>query len=139
MSNRSAIIAACVVASLGSSGHASGEDCRAELTGAQRIESKGYVLAYRTEPAKILVGEHFLVEFVVCAKEGVAAPASIRVDASMPDHRHGMNYRPSVTRRGPHQHRAEGLLFHMPGRWEFVFDVQGAGPVERLTHSIRVR
>ncbi len=128
-----------LAALLGSHGHANSQDCRADLAGATRIESKGYVLSYRTEPAKIPVGEHFIVDFVICAKEGVAAPASIRVDATMPDHRHGMNYRPSVTRRGPHQHRAEGLLFHMPGRWEFTFDVEGAGPAERLTHSLRIR
>jgi hypothetical protein len=133
------IVTIALLAALGNDGYASSEDCRALQAGGERIESKRYVLAYRTEPAKIPVGEHFIIEVVVCPKEGVAAPASIRVDASMPDHRHGMNYRPSVTRRGPHQHRAEGLLFHMPGRWEFVFDVQGAEPPDRLTHSIRVR
>lgn len=132
-------IAALLVAALGGHANARGEDCRVDAALAERIESKGYVLAYRTEPARIPVGAHFIVEFMVCAKEGIATPSSIRVDASMPDHRHGMNYRPSVTRRGPHRYRAEGLLFHMSGRWEFTFDIEGVGPVERLTHSIRVR
>ncbi len=130
---------AILVGAINGYGHANGQDCSAELAGARRVESKGYVLAYRTEPEKIKIGEHFAIDLVLCAKEGGAEPASIRVDASMPEHRHGMNYRASVTRRGLHQHRAEGLLFHMPGRWEFAFDVQGAGPVERLTNSVIVR
>ncbi|MFN0304583.1 MAG: hypothetical protein ACKVQU_29975 [Burkholderiales bacterium] len=130
---------AILLGALGGYGHASGQACRAGLDGAERLESKGYVLAYRTEPARIAIGEHFALDVVVCAKDGGVEPASIRVDASMPEHRHGMNYRASVTRRGPHEHRAEGLLFHMPGRWELVFDVQGAGPVERLTHGVNVR
>ncbi|MFM9883887.1 MAG: hypothetical protein ACKVQT_12755 [Burkholderiales bacterium] len=130
---------AIIVGAIGGYGQASGQDCRAELAGAQRVESKGYVLAYRTEPEKIKIGEHFAIDLVLCAKEGGPEPASVRVDASMPEHRHGMNYRPSVTRRGPHQHRAEGLLLHMPGRWEFAFDVHGAPAVERLTHSVTVR
>ena len=133
------VMFAILLGALGGHRHASGQECRAELAGAQRLESKGYVLAYRTEPAKIVIGEHFSLDVVLCAKDGGVEPALIRVDASMPEHRHGMNYRASVTRRGPHQHRAEGLLFHMPGRWELVLDVQGAGPVERLTHGVNVR
>ena len=133
-----ALFAALAVASNGY-GQAAGEDCRPELAGAVRIESKGYVLAYRTEPAKIRIGEHFMVDFIICAKEAGAAPTAVRVDATMPEHRHGMNYRPSVTRRGPHQFRAEGLLFHMPGRWDFSFDVQGTGTPERITHTVTVR
>ena len=130
---------ALLIAAFGVYGHASSEDCRAELAGSQRIESKGYVLAYRTEPPKIKIGEHFAVDLVLCAKGHASAPATVRVDATMPEHRHGMNYRASVTRRGPHQHRAEGLLFHMPGRWELSFDVKDAGSAERLTHSVTVR
>ncbi len=133
-----ALFAALVVAPNGD-GQAAGEDCRPELAGAARIESKGYVLAYRTEPAKIRIGEHFMVDFIICAKDASVAPTAVRVDATMPEHRHGMNYRPSVTRRGPHQFRAEGLLFHMPGRWDFSFEVQGAGTHERITHAVTVR
>lgn len=130
---------AILIGAISGYGHANGQDCSVELAGARRVESKRYVLAYRTEPEKIKIGQHFAIDFILCTKDGGAGPASIRVDASMPEHRHGMNYRASVTRRGLHQHRAEGLLFHMPGRWEIVFDVHSGGPVERLTHSVIVR
>ena len=52
----------------------------------------------------------------------------------MPDHRHGMNYTPAIRALGSGRFRAEGLLLHMPGRWEFVFRVAG----DRLAHSVRV-
>ena len=100
----------------------------------RRIDSARYALAYRTQPAQIAVGEHFAVEFRVCAKGGAALPSAVRVDAWMPEHRHGMNYRAGVSALGGGRFRAEGLLFHMPGRWEFVFDVGG----ERLVDSVRL-
>ena len=49
----------------------------------------------------------------------------------MPLHRHGMNYRPEVKALAPGRWRVEGLLFHMPGKWEFVFIVDG----ERMTRA----
>jgi hypothetical protein len=41
----------------------------------------------------------------------------------MPAHRHGMNYKTSVSGKGSGRYRVEGLMFHMPGHWEFAFDV----------------
>jgi hypothetical protein len=108
-----------------------------ELPGAGRVlESARYTLAYRTVPATLAVGEHFQVEFAVCAKGADVPDREHRVSASaqMPEHRHGMNYAPSVHALGGGRFRSEGWLFHMPGRWEFVFEVGG----ERFTDSVRL-
>jgi hypothetical protein len=102
---------------------------------AGRIESRDTVLLYRTVPATIEIGKHFAVEAVVCSQ---AAPSALRVDAQMPAHRHGMNYRARVSPRGDGRYRAEGLLFHMPGKWQFVFDVERPGRTERLTADVVV-
>jgi hypothetical protein len=111
--------------------------CGADLRGAQVVESANYTLVYRSAPAKIAVGRHFALDIAACAKGAAAAPASLSVDAFMPAHGHGMNYKPAVTKAAPaNRFRAEGLMFHMPGRWDFYFDVQSAGKNERLTHSI---
>ena len=75
------------------------------------------------------------MEAVVCA-EPPAAVATVRVDAQMPEHRHGMNYRPRVSARGDGLYVAEGLLFHMPGRWHLLFDVERGGRTERLEAEI---
>jgi hypothetical protein len=103
-----------------------------ELPGgpARKLQAAGYTVLYRTPPLR--VGEHFALELAVCP-----APELLRVDAWMPEHRHGMNYRPSVTAQGGGRYRAEGLMLHMPGRWEFVFELRAAGKTERLAHRVR--
>ncbi len=54
-------------------------------------------------------------------------------------HKHGMNYRPSVKALGQGLYRAEGLMFHMPGRWELVFELRdGQAPPLRLVQSLQV-
>ena len=54
----------------------------------------------------------------------------------MPEHKHGMNYAPEVKQLGPGRWRAEGLMFHMPGKWEFVFEVRAAGRSDRMAHPL---
>jgi len=103
-----------------------------------RIESDRVVIIYHTAPPKIGVGKHFAVEALVCAKGAGGPPTGLRVDAAMPEHRHGMNYRARVLPQGEGRYRAEGLLFHMPGRWQFLFDVDRAGGTERLAAEIVV-
>ncbi len=105
-----------------------------ELPGgpAERLRSADTTLLYRAVPL-LRVGEHFALELAVCP-----APGELLVDAWMPEHRHGMNYRPSVTALGGGRYRAEGLLFHMPGRWEFLFELRGGGGTERFAHAVRV-
>ena len=112
---------------------ASAQACELPGSPAQRLKARTHELVFRTLPAPVKVGEHFAVEFAVCP-----APESVRVDAWMPEHRHGMNYRPAVTPQGKGLYRAEGLMFHMPGRWEFVFEVRSRGATERLRHSVQL-
>lgn len=105
-----------------------------ELPDAKRLEARSFSLAYRTVPARIPVGAHFALEILVCPKAGAAIPVAIRVDATMPEHRHGMNYKPSISMQGGGRFRSEGWMFHMPGRWEFVFEAGG----ERFTDNVRI-
>ncbi|MBK9705147.1 MAG: hypothetical protein IPO75_17875 [Betaproteobacteria bacterium] len=64
------------------------------------------------------------------------APNALAVDATMPEHRHGMNYRPTVVARGTGIYRADGLMFHMPGRWDLLFDLVTPAGTERLTATV---
>jgi len=112
-------------------------DCGAVQSAAgTRAESEHYTITYRTVPAAIVVGRAFAIEVNVCAKGQAAVPTGLRVDAQMPAHRHGMNYRPTVVAAGDGRFRAEGLLFHMPGRWEFIFDLDAPGMHERITQDL---
>ena len=101
--------------------------CELPLRGTQ-LESPRFSLVFRTEE-KIAVAKHFKLEIAACSKSGGRAPESLKVDATMPEHRHGMNYAPTVKKLGPGRWQADGLMLHMPGRWEFVFVLDG----ERLT------
>lgn len=91
--------------------------------GVQTIEGKGHVITWRA-PTPLPLAQFFALDFAVCARDGgrVEAP---RVDATMPQHGHGMNYRPAVEALGDGRFRANGMLLHMPGRWQLSFTVGG--------------
>jgi cytochrome c peroxidase len=112
----------------------SAQACVPALEGT-RLDSKRFALSYS---ASASVGQFFAVEVEVCAKPGHALPEELKVHAQMPEHRHGMNYAPSVKRLAPGRWRAEGLMFHMPGRWEIAFELRGKQGSERLSHSLQV-
>ncbi|HQR12767.1 MAG TPA: FixH family protein [Casimicrobiaceae bacterium] len=113
--------------------------CGAALTGERRlVENASYQVAFRTSVDPVPTGRYFAVDFAVCPRGNAAVPTDVRVDANMPEHRHGMNYRPEVTRISPGVYRAEGLLFHMPGRWDLTFDIVTGGAVQRLAATLHV-
>ena len=114
---------------------AAAQDCPG-LDGARKVESDRYVLAFRTKPEKLVVSQHFTVEIAVCPKGGYPAPEGVRVDGFMPDHNHGMNYKAVVKPAGNGRYEVSGLMFHMPGKWDFIFEVRGGGKAEGMTHSI---
>ena len=105
-----------------------------ELPPGARVETDRIAISYWTIPAKIEVGQPFVLELAACPKKGVVGLERVRLDAHMPEHRHGMNYRTKVVSMGGGRFHSEGWLFHMPGRWEFVFDLG----TEHLTHSVRI-
>ncbi len=62
----------------------------------------------------------------------------VSVDAAMPHHGHGMNVRPKVTRAADGSYLVTGMLFHMPGRWELMFDVTRDGLLERAQTTVEL-
>jgi hypothetical protein len=102
------------------------------------VYSDRFMIAFRPEPLRIEVGQPFMLLMNVCTKGGDPAEL-VQVDATMPDHKHGMNYAPTLKGTGEGRYRVDGLLFHMPGSWEVAFDVRPAdkpdGEIQRLTHD----
>jgi YtkA-like len=117
--------------------------CGASLPATQRMlaEGSGLQVAFAPRPAPLALGRHVALDIVVCAPAGEPLPATLAVDADMPAHRHGMNYRATVTTLGDGRFRAEGLMFHMAGRWRILFDLPGpAGtPNRRISHDLELR
>lgn len=100
--------------------------------------SDQYMIALRPDPIRLEVGQPFALIMNVCTK--ASEPADIvMVEATMPEHKHGMNYAPTIKAQGEGRFRVEGMLFHMPGSWEVAFDVRPADkPTEetqRLTYD----
>lgn len=112
------------------------QTCAPGMKDARRVESAAYAVAYRFSPEKPGVSRHFAVEIAVCAKAGASAPELLKLDARMPAHGHGMNYAAKVSALGDGRFRADGLMFHMPGRWEFVFEIAAGRSTGRVTHAI---
>lgn len=71
----------------------------------------------------IKIGEQFQIDILVCGK--VFDTSEIEIDATMPAHKHGMNYLPDIAKLDTHRYRASGLFFHMPGQWRFTLDLKG--------------
>lgn len=117
-------------------GAAFAQQCGADLKGAQKVESARYIVAYRTQPGKIAIGRNFTMDLAICPKAGNPAADGVQVDAQMPEHGHGMNYKAAIKPAGNGRFHADGMMFHMPGRWELSFDVKSGGKTDRLTHSI---
>jgi cytochrome c peroxidase len=101
-----------------------------------KLESPRYLVSYQAD--SIEVAKHFAIDVSVCAKSGQPAPETLKVDAHMPEHRHGMNYAPTLQALGPGRWRAQGLMFHMPGRWEFVFEIRAGGATDRVAEAVLV-
>ncbi len=116
-------------------------DCGKALPaeGRQQLQGPGYTAVVVPSLWPIPVGRHFSLQVQVCADAGKALPQTLRVDADMPAHRHGMNYRATVKGLGEGAFLAEGLLFHMSGRWRLRLDLGQGAEVVRLEQALEVR
>jgi hypothetical protein len=106
---------------------------------ARVVEGVQFRLVVLAVPAAIPLNAPFALDIRLCNARMAELPRLSAVDAWMPAHRHGMNYKPTLTKLDWGHYRAEGLLLHMPGEWEFVFDFAGPPQRERLSFRINAR
>lgn len=93
-----------------------------------RGASGTYDFTLRLDPAAPRVGQLFSVNTRVTrvdTGERVVG-AALRLDATMPEHGHGMMTAPEHRELGNGEYRSDGFKFHMPGRW--VFEISAVGP-----------
>lgn len=100
---------------------------------ARLIDGSHFRVVVLPEPMPIPLNAPFAFDIRLCDARMAEMPRLNAVDAWMPAHRHGMNYVPTLTKLDWGHYRAEGLLLHMPGEWEFVFDFAGIEKGERLS------
>ena len=109
--------------------------CPPAATEGALLQAGPVALAWHAEPAKIGIGQPYSLQLQLCPEQALLT----RADATMPEHRHGMNYRPSLQNLGGGRWQVDGLLWHMAGRWELRFDVQHAGSVHTLKQDLVLR
>lgn len=102
------------------------------------VKSPRYELSFLTTPVKVGVGKHFNVEIRVCDENGKPFAGTITPDAKMPMHGHGMNYTPKIESVAAGIFLAEGYLFHMPGKWQLVFDLRSEDGSQRIVSDFNL-
>jgi hypothetical protein len=78
-------------------------------------------LLFRLDPEAPAIGSLVRLHLRWCDPSEPAIQAQIRVDASMPAHGHGMNYRPPMVELSEGHATVDGIVFHMPGTWRLQF------------------
>ena len=98
---------------------------------------KWRVLVDGRESELPIVRRRFTIELnIESTRNPKELPKSVMVDAQMPDHGHGMNVAPTIVLEKSGECRAEGMLFHMSGRWEVDVDIDDGITVERAQWNI---
>ena len=113
--------------------------CPSERDGYARLATPEAEIAYRWEPREIKVGRFFEAEVVACRAPGAGEIGRVVIDARMPAHGHGMNYRPKATQLSPDRFRFTGLMLHMAGQWQLSFDVYQGDKRTRLSRELNLK
>lgn len=98
---------------------------------------KWRVLVNDREAELPIVRRRFTIELnIESTLNPKVSPKSVIVDAQMPEHAHGMNVAPTIILEKSGMCRAEGMLFHMSGRWEVDVDIDDGTTIERAQWNI---
>ena len=100
-------------------------------------------IAWRPVGGPLPVSEPCAIDLRITDAEGRPLEDRVEVifDAEMPHHGHGMNVEPRMTRRADRADGwlVEGILLHMPGRWEASVDVSVDGEIERAQWTMDIK
>lgn len=91
-----------------------------------------------TVPENVPLSAPFQVDVLFCGKD-TGLPGKVTIDATMPAHKHGMNYEPSVSAIEGGKYEVKGLLFHMPGVWRIEVTAYEDGKPHRFFHEVNVQ
>ena len=109
-----------------------------DQTGQYISDKTGFLYSWRFVPAQPKVGEFFAIEFTMCPRGAPTSAEVFRIDAIMPAHKHGMNFQPKIAMISPGIYRAEGLMFHMPGTWQLIFEQRTPSGPMRVTATVEI-
>ncbi len=113
--------------------------CDLENKDATSLINQNFHITYKTDPHPVSVSEPFTLHILVCSTDGIPYENSLKINAQMPKHKHGMNLKPKTIKISPGSYQASGMMFHMPGDWQYQFSLKKAGKTTRLTSDYRLK
>lgn len=90
---------------------------------AASVEDSDFQILFKPNPNPIAVSVPFSLHLIICDKQGVPYDGNVSVDATMPMHMHGMYGIPKVVKQSPGSYQTTGMMFHMPGMWQYKFQL----------------
>jgi hypothetical protein len=117
------------------SGQAPPGHCQDSAGALALLEGQKVKVLLERPRSSVQVSQAFNLIAHICPKEDGASVTRATLDASMPEHQHGMNYKPKLQLSGgsgqavlgTRQLSAQGMVFHMPGKWQIELQVFGRG------------
>ncbi len=108
-------------------------DCQVDSLTQTLLQGHKASVLFERPSSSIKVSQAFNLKARICPTEDGASVIRATVDATMPEHQHGMNYKPKIRLAAdPAQQgsgvqllNAQGLVFHMPGKWQIEFLIFG--------------
>lgn len=105
----------------------------------QLSDKKSFKLSYTPTPDPIPLNGFFRLRLLLQDPDNrVLDGAKLTVDATMPEHNHGMNVKPKVKALGKGLYEVQGLLFHMAGYWEIKVGIAEDGKRENVIFGVTV-
>lgn len=103
----------------------------------QLSEKKSFRLSYTPLPDPIPLNGYFRLKFLLQDPNGkLLDGAKLSVDATMPEHNHGMNAKTRIKALGKGAYEVQGLLFHMAGYWEITALIEHGGKREKAIFGV---
>lgn len=95
------------------------------------------------KPDTIVLGKPFSFNFKLCpddlAKNSSLKPDRVVANATMPAHKHGMNYNPTVEyNEESKSFKVEDFVFHMPGKWVISLSTYKGEVANHYTQTLTV-
>ena len=103
-----------------------------DLSRVVNSDGGSYTLSYAPDPDPIPPVSNFalLLTLTDSASGDPVLGADLELDATMPEHNHGMNTQPPVTEENGGEYRVDGMQFHMSGHWQMEFQIRKDDVVE---------
>lgn len=97
-----------------------------------------WTMQIQLNPKDVPLNAPFDATVTVCSQLE-RLPSRVTVDATMPVHKHGMNYEPKMERVERRQYQVKNLLFHMPGVWRLEVTAYENDKTYRFTHDVALQ